>query len=418
MNKNRALIPIFLVVLVDVFGLTLVLPLLAIYAESLKASPLQATLLVSVFAACQLVSGPILGRLSDRVGRKPVLLLSQIGTFIGFIIMARATSLWMVYLARIIDGVTAGNLTIAQAYIADNTRPEERGRSFALIGIAFGLGFFIGPWITGYLVGYGLGAPIYLAAAMSLLSILCTLTLLPGGRPPQRAEDAAGPAELPGGKRLSVLEWSTYTQYLKRPVLGGLLAQFFCYAMGFATFTSGFALFAERRLSWKGHPFTPREVGYLFGYAGFLGLIWQGGLIGRLIKRFGEARLAAAGFLSIAIGASALGVIWNIAPLLIFTTVSSFGNSVLRPVLSSLVSMRAGRHEQGVALGMVQSLNSLASILAPALGGLLIQRGLLGPWAWVGALAALMGLLLARWGSAHGRPPAAPEHAAAPAAGG
>lgn len=412
MNKNRALIPIFLVVLVDVFGLTLVLPLLAIYAESLRATPLQATLLVSVFAACQLVSGPILGRLSDRVGRKPVLLLSQIGTLIGFVIMARATSLWMVYLARIIDGATAGNLTIAQAYIADNTKPEERGRSFALIGIAFGLGFFIGPWITGYLVGYGLGAPIYLAAAMSLLSILCTLTLLPGGRPPASAE---GTAELPGGKRLSVLEWSTYAQYLRRPVLGGLLAQFFCYAMGFATFTSGFALFAERRLTWNGHPFTPREVGYLFGFAGFLGLIWQGGLIGRLIKRLGEARLAAAGFLSIVVGATALGVIWNIAPLLIVTTISSFGNSVLRPVLSSLVSMRAGRHEQGVVLGMVQSLNSLAAILAPALGGLLIERGLLGPWAWVGALAALMGLLLARWGSAHGRPPPAPETAPAPA---
>lgn len=412
MNKNRALIPIFLVVLVDVFGLTLVLPLLAIYAESLHASPLQATLLVSVFAACQLVSGPILGRLSDRVGRKPVLLLSQIGTFVGFVIMARATSLWMVYLARIIDGVTAGNLTIAQAYIADNTKPEDRGRSFALIGIAFGLGFFIGPWVTGYLVGYGLGAPIYLAAAMSLLSIVATLTLLPGGRPPASAEATA---DLPGGKRLSVLEWSVYAQYLRRPVLGGLMAQFFCYAMGFALFTSGFALFAERRLTWNGHPFTAREVGYVFGYAGFLGLIWQGGLIGRLIKRFGEARLAAAGFLSIVVGASALGLIWNLAPLLLVTTISSFGNSVLRPVLSSLVSMRAGRHEQGVVLGMVQSLHSLAAILGPALGGLLIQRGLLGPWAWVGALAALMGLLLARWGSAHGRPAPAPDAASVPA---
>lgn len=412
MNKNRALIPIFLVVLVDVFGLTLVLPLLAIYAESLQATPLQATLLVSVFAACQLVSGPILGRLSDRVGRKPVLLLSQIGTLIGFVIMARATSLWMVYLARIIDGATAGNLTIAQAYIADNTKPEERGRSFALIGIAFGLGFFVGPWVTGYLVGYGLGAPIYLAAAMSLLSILCTLVLLPGGRPPASAE---GTAELPGGKRLSVLEWSTYTQYLRRPVLGGLLAQFFCYAMGFALFTSGFALFAERRLTWSGHPFTAREVGYVFGYAGFLGLIWQGGLIGRLIKRFGEARLVAAGFLSIVVGATALGLIWNLTPLLIVTTLSSFGNSVLRPVLSSLVSMRAGRHEQGVVLGMVQSLNSLAAILGPAIGGLLIERKLLGPWAWIGAVAALMGILLARWGSAHGRPPPSPETASAAA---
>lgn len=157
-TQSRALIPIFLVVLVDVFGLTLVLPLLAIYAESLRATPLEATLLVSVFAACQLVSGPVLGRWSERTGRKPVLLLSQLGTLVGFLVMARASSLWLLFLARIIDGATAGNVTVAQAYIADNTRPGQRGRAFALIGMAFGLGFLCGPWVSGYLGGPRPGA--------------------------------------------------------------------------------------------------------------------------------------------------------------------------------------------------------------------------------------------------------------------
>lgn len=416
MKLNRALIPIFLIVLVDVFGLTLVIPLLAIYAESLHATPLQATLLVSVFAVCQLVSGPLLGRLSDRIGRKPVLLLSQIGTLIGFIILARANSLWLVFLSRIIDGATAGNLSIAQAYIADNTRPEDRTKSFALIGIAFGLGFFIGPWVTGYLAGYGLGAPIYLAALMSLLSVVCTLALLPGGRPPQSADKPApgtGDAPpLPAGKRLSVFEWSGYSQYLQRPVLGGLLLQFLCFALSFATFTAGFALFAERRLTWNGRPFTPREVGYLFGYSGFLGLMWQGGLISRLVRRFGEPRLTAAGFAAVVISSTALGLVYRVPALVVIATIASFGNGVLRPVLSSLVSQQAAAHEQGVVLGLTQSLQSLASIVAPPLAGFLIEHGQLGPWAWVSAAAALLGLAVARWGSAQVRP-----HSVAPAAG-
>ena len=176
---HASLLPVFLIVLVDVFGMTLVIPLLAIYAESFHATPLQATLLVSVFAACQLVSGPLIGFASDRTGRKPMLIISQIGTFIGFIVLARATSLWMIYLARVIDGSTAGNLSLAQAYISDNTPPEDRAKKFGLIGIAFGLGFFIGPSLTGFLSArFGLTAPIYLAAGMSATSVLCTTFLL------------------------------------------------------------------------------------------------------------------------------------------------------------------------------------------------------------------------------------------------
>jgi DHA1 family tetracycline resistance protein-like MFS transporter len=126
--QRVSLLPVFLIVLVDVFGMTLVIPLLAIYAETLHATPLQATMLISVFAACQLVSGPIIGHLSDRVGRKPMLLISQIGTFIGFIVMAQARALWMLYIARVLDGSTAGNLSLAQAYISDHTEPSQRAK--------------------------------------------------------------------------------------------------------------------------------------------------------------------------------------------------------------------------------------------------------------------------------------------------
>lgn len=407
-SQLRVLLPIFLVVLVDVFGLTLVIPLLAIYAEKFSATPLQATLLVSTFAVCQLVSGPLLGQASDRTGRKPMLLISQAGTCIGFLVMARASALWMLYLARVLDGATAGNLSLAQAHIADNTAPENRAKSFALIGIAFGLGFFVGPYVTGVLVAsHGLRAPIYAAAALSFTSILCTAFLLknqknPGGG---RAQNSPGP----GGQRLALLSWGRYLGYFQRPALSGLLFQFFAYMFCFSMFISGFALFAERTFQWQGHAFGPREIGYLFAYSGFLGIVLQGGLIGRLVKRFGEPALVAAGFAALALAYAALGLVHAVGPLLVTTTIAAFGNGVLRPTLTSLITQQADRTEQGVVLGLTQSLTSVASILAPPLAGLLIGSGWLGPWAWMAALAGGAGLLLVPRGS--GRP-----HAAAPPA--
>lgn len=380
-----SLLPVFLIVLVDVFGMTLVIPLLAIYAESFQATALQATLLVSVYAACQLVSGPLIGQVSDRTGRKPMLILSQIGTFIGFIVLARATSLWMIYLSRIIDGATAGNLSLAQAYIADNTTPENRAKSFGLIGIAFGLGFFIGPSLTGFLAArYGLNVPIYLAAVMSATSIVLSSTLLRPGHG----------ASAPDGDRWAALKWRTYGQHFSRPVLRGQLLQFLFYMLSFSMFISGFALFAERRYTWHGHPFGPLEVGYIFGLIGFAGIILQGALIGRLVKRFGEAPLVVVGFGSIAVGYLALGAATSIALLLIASLVAGFGNGVVRPALTSLITRQAGRHEQGVVLGITQALTSTASIVAPVIAGLLIQHQLLSAWAWLAGSLAMVGWIL------------------------
>jgi DHA1 family tetracycline resistance protein-like MFS transporter len=392
---SRALLPIFFIVLVDIFGFTLVIPLLGIYAERFRATPTQATLLVSVYAVCQLVSGPFLGRASDKIGRKPMLLISQVGTFVGFIVLARAQALWVLYLARIIDGATAGNLSIAQAYISDNTRPEDRAKSFGIIGIAFGLGFFIGPFVTGTLSNYGLTAPIYAAAGLSMSSILLTLFFLPAGRPAKAPGATAGP----GGQRWSILDWGAYAQYFKRPVLRGLFCQFFAFAFCFSTFTSGFALFAERTFRYRGHPFGPVEIGYVLAYVGLLGIILQGGLIGRLVKRFGEPALVSTGFASILVGYTALGLVHDIGPLVLVATVSSFGNGVLRPSLTSLISQRAGRHEQGVVLGLNQSIMSIAQISAPTIAGAVIGSGFLPLWAWVAAIGALFGLGFARWGS-------------------
>ena len=387
-RTHASLLPVFLIVVVDVFGLTLVLPLLAIYAESFHATALQATLLVSVFAVCQLVSGPLIGHASDRTGRKPMLLLSQVGTFIGFIVLARATTLWMIYLSRIIDGATAGNLSLAQAYIADNTAPQHLAKSFGLIGIAFGLGFFVGPSLTGFLSAkYGLTTPIYVAALMSATSILCTATLLQPGSGTQRSSLA---------HRREALSWRTYAQYFSRPGLRRRLFQFLFFMLAFSTFISGFALFAERRFEWQGRPFGPREIGYVFGYVGFIGIILQGGLLGRLVTRFGEASLVAAGFISLVFAYVGLGVAGSITLLLVVATVSAFGNGVIRPALSSLITQHAGKHEQGVVLGLTQSLMSVASMVAPIVAGILIQHRQLTLWAWLAASLAAVGAMMSK----------------------
>src|SRR6059058_1348652 len=190
--KKSPLFSIFLIVLVDVMGLTIILPLLPFYAESFGATPAVVGLIVATYAFCQLIAGPPLGHLSDRVGRRPVLLVSQMGTFAGFLILASARALWMVFLARIIDGLTAGNLTVAQAYISDVTTPENRAKSFGMIGIAFGLGFLIGPAFSGYLAQFSHVYPILAAAGLSFTSIMCTYFLLPPVAPHPAPEAGQG----------------------------------------------------------------------------------------------------------------------------------------------------------------------------------------------------------------------------------
>src|SRR5580692_2914945 len=213
--RKSPLLPIFLIVSVDVLGLTIILPLLPFYAEKYGASPAVVGLLVSTYALCQLISGPMLGRWSDHVGRRPLLLVSQLGTFIGFLILAYANALWLIFLSRAIDGITAGNLSLAQAYISDVTEPEDRAKSFGLIGIAFGMGFLIGPGLSGFLSKFGYQYPILVAAGLSATSIVCTYFLLPAVTPP--ASDNATP------RKFTMLDWGNYVRYFRQPGLGPLL---------------------------------------------------------------------------------------------------------------------------------------------------------------------------------------------------
>ena len=374
----------------DVLGLTIMIPLLPFYAEKLGASPTEVGWLIGVYAACQLFSGPLLGRLSDRMGRKPLLIVSQIGTLIGFLVTAFAPSLWIVFLGRIVDGATAGNLSLAQAYISDVTKPEDRAKSFGVIGIAFGLGFLIGPAVSGFLSKFDYRDPIFAAAAMSFCSIMATTFLLPSAT--RRASAAAETG--PGGRRLSLVQWGEYVRYFRQPGLSILLWQFLAFTFSFAMFVSGFPLFAERRLIWHGMAFGPEQTGYAWAWAGFLGIFLQGPGLGRMVKRFGERALSRAGFAAYVVGYAILALCYTVPMLGVAVTVLALGGLV-RPTLTSSITHVTSRDEQGVVLGLTQSLTSVSQIVGPPIAGFLIQHNLLIGWGFAVAAVSAVGLAIA-----------------------
>ncbi len=385
--RRSPLLPIFLIVFVDILGFTMIIPLLPFYAQSMGASDLTVGLLLSSYALCQLVAGPVLGKLSDQYGRKPLLIFSQIGTLSGFLLLAATRTLWLVFVARIIDGITAGNLSLAQAYIADVTAPEKRAQSFGVIGIAFGLGFTIGPGISGELARMGYVAPILAACALSFTSILCTTFLLPS-KPPLPEGVEAG-ADASPFERVSIFQPALYFAYLKRPGLGSLFLQFLCFAFSFSTFFAGFALFSQKRLH-----YGPTEVGHVLLAIGILGIVMQGRVLGMLVKRFGEARIAASGFVCSSVGSATLAFAMNTPAVISATGALSLGSGMVRPTVTSLITRKAGRHEQGLILGITQSLQSIAQIVSPPLATGLIGLGLLNAWAFLAGAFMVIGFFL------------------------
>jgi len=387
-DETGKILPIFLVVLIDVLGLMIILPLLPFYSEQFGATPFVVGMLISIYALCQLVSAPLLGRWSDHVGRKPLLIVSQVGTCLGFLLLAFANSLPLIFLSRIIDGLTAGNISLAQAYISDVTRPEKRAAAFGKIAMAFGIGFFLGPSLTAFFYQFGPKAPILAAAFLSFCSIVCTATLLPGGKVGAAAQVA------PQARPKGLFAFGIYRKYFVSPRLRSLLVQIFIFYFTFSAYIYGFALFAERRFTYAGKPLNPQQIGYAFAYFGLLWIILQGFLLGPLVRRFGERRLVLYSFTACIVGYLALsfidGPFWIAVPGL-FT---SFGNGVLRPALTSEISRSVERYEQGTVLGLNQSLQSVAQILAPLASTFLIGRRLLAPWAWFPAAICMLGLWL------------------------
>jgi DHA1 family tetracycline resistance protein-like MFS transporter len=366
--KRSPLVVIFTTVFIDLVGFGIVIPVLPFYAEGTRfnATPRTVGFLFASYSIMQLIFSPILGRLSDKHGRRPVLLISIIGTGIGFLILGFATTLWMLFVGRILDGITGGNISTAQAYIADITTKEDRAKGMGLLGAAFGLGFIFGPAIGGILSQWGVAVPFLFASGLCFANA----TLLYFTLPETVTADHPARTSAAGGRGLSQL-----IQSLRQPRLGFVLIIYFMFIVAFSIMTTTFSLYTMFRFG-----YDAKHNGYLFAYVGILAVIIQGGLIGRLVKRFGELPLVIVGALFFAASLFAVPFVGpnagGLLALLIGGGVFSVGNSLATPSLTSLASKSAGRGEQGGVLGVTQSIASLARAVGPALAAFLIHSAI------------------------------------------
>ena len=367
--KRSPLLIIFITVFIDLIGFGIVIPVLPYYVEGTQfnASPRTVGLLFASYSVMQLIFSPILGKLSDRYGRRPILLISLIGTGIGFLILGFATTLWMLFLGRIIDGISGGNISTAQAYIADVTTPENRAKGMGLIGAAFGLGFVFGPAIGGVLSRWGIHVPFLFAAGLAFTNAILLYFLLPETVTPEH----------PARTSSAVGRWTQLGDALKQSRLALILLIYFLFVVAFSVMTTTFSLFTMYRFGYDAH-----ETGWLFVFVGIIGAIIQGGLIGRLVKRFGELPLVVTGALLFSASLFAIpftGPYTGLVTLLIVGGTFSVGNSLSMPALTSLASKSVGRKEQGVVLGVTQSVASLSRTVGPLIAaGLILSAPTIG----------------------------------------
>ncbi|MFC3676867.1 MFS transporter [Ferrovibrio xuzhouensis] len=376
---------IFLTVVVDLIGFGLILPLLPFYAGSFGASPFVIALLAAVFSIAQFLAAPLLGALSDRFGRKPVFLLCTALTAGGYLTLAFAQTLTVIFIARTIAGIGAGKIGIAQAIIADATPPEKRARGMGLVGAAFGIGMILGPVLGGLLVGpdplhpnYHL--PAFAAAGASLTALLLAVLTI--------RETLTVPLAARAGLRIR--HPLAALPQVSRAALAFILINGVINFV-FAQVETLFPLFTAARLGWHAY-----EVGIAFTFIGVVVLTMQGVLIGPLTRRFGESRLLAAGILALALGTVMTEWVFAepVMGLSILLTAGGFG--MINPSIASLISRSAGEGHVGLTMGVSQSMSALGRVVGPVWGGLLFeQAGITSPYLVGGAILLLT--LIAGW---------------------
>jgi DHA1 family tetracycline resistance protein-like MFS transporter len=360
--NNKRLLNVGLIVLIDMLGFALIVPLLTFYADSFGASEFQTGLLVSSYALMQMIGAPVLGRLSDRYGRRPVFLISILGTFAGFLILGFANSLWMLYASRILSGLTAGNISVAQAYIADITDEKNRTRGMGMLGAAFGIGFILGPAIGGTLSVYGFAVPSFVAAGMAFINLLTVFFWLPESLTEARR------AELQAQKQPE-LSFGAMLAALQRPHIGPLLWVRFGFATSFNSFQTVFPLYVLGKFG-----LNAQQTGYILAYVGIVLVIMQGGVVGPLSVRFREANLLVA-FL----GFSFIGLLgWAVAPsvplLMAALLPLAIGAGSFNALINSAISKAVQPEEVGGMLGFGAGLESATRVVMPALASYLLGR--------------------------------------------
>ena len=352
---TRPLLIIFLTIFVNLVGFGIIIPLLPFYAVTFGASPFVIGLLFAVFSLCQLVAAPILGDLSDRHSRRPVLIFSLVGTVVSFVMLALAHTVWMLFLARIVDGLSGGNISTARAYVADVTEPKDRARAYGLIGAAFGLGFILGPALSGMLAGVSYTAPIWAAAAITLAAAVMAWMWLP---------ETVHRAQAGTGNPLRSLP-----TLLHRPLIRRVLVIDFIYWLAFAVFQTTLSLFAALRFH-----FGPVETGYLFAAFGLLGAIIQGGFIRHVVHRLGDKPTFLTGLAFGTFGLIAVAAAHSVGAFALALVPVAIGIGFGHPTMSSLVSLVARGDEQGRVQGSASAVESLGRTIGPIWGNASLQH--------------------------------------------
>jgi MFS transporter, DHA1 family, tetracycline resistance protein len=376
--SKLSLLLIFFTVFIDLVGFGIIIPVLPLFAEKFGAGGLQVGLLLMSYSLMQFFFTPVWGRLSDKVGRRPMLLMSLAASAIGYLIWGFSGSLWMLFLSRIVAGFGNANLAVAQAYISDVTTVENRAKGMGLIGAAFGLGFVLGPAIGGYAASFGPHVPGFAAAACSIIDLVLTFFFLP--EPPKRS--------LAGHERFA-LSGDFYTRTLKNHQLRLPLLIFFISTFAFSNMEATLVLLTEKQFR-----FAPEQNGLMFTYIGFLMVMVQGGLIGRLSKKYGEAKLVILGTMLVALGLLATPATTSIPVLLLALALLAIGSGINNPSNQSIISKLAPASEVGGVMGVSQSLGTLGRILGPLVGGAAFQYlGMSSPY-WIGAAAMAVAFAL------------------------
>jgi len=344
---------IYFTVFVDLIGFGIIIPILPLYAKELGTTFGQNGWLLGIYSLVQLVSSPLLGRISDRAGRRPVLLLSILGGAAGYFLMGWAESVALLFAARVIQGFTGGNISTAQAYIADVTTQEERSRAMAVVGACFGLGFIIGPAIAGWMSAISMGAPFYFAGCLSLFNSLLIYAFLP--------ESLKEPVKQ--HEKLSFTE-----VFRSSPKFSLVTASYFFVIMGFSVMTANYTLFTEHQFG-----FNASENGYLFAYIGLILTLMQGAVVRRVLKGHNDRPAALFGGLVLLIGLVALPYSGGLPGLLLASGLISAGYSFISPALMGLASKLADARAQGRAIGVLQGGASLGRFVGPVLGGWLLS---------------------------------------------
>jgi DHA1 family tetracycline resistance protein-like MFS transporter len=352
---TRPLLIIFLTIFVNLVGFGIIIPLLPFYAETFGASPLVIGLLFAVFSLCQLAAAPALGDWSDKYGRRPVLIFSLLGTVVSFVMLAVAHSITMLFLARIVDGLSGGNISTARAYVADITQPKDRARAYGLIGAAFGMGFIFGPALSGVLAKVSYTAPIWAAAAITLVATAMAWLWLP--ETVHRAHAGVGNP------------FRYLPALLRRASVGRMLVIDFVYWFAFSIFQTTFALFAARRFG-----FDAPKTGYVFSAFGILGAVIQGGLIRPIVHRLGDKTTFRYGLIFGAFGLIAAALSHTVVLFMITLVPLAFGIGFGHPTVASLVSRMARDDEQGRVQGAASAVESLGRTVGPVWGNASLGR--------------------------------------------